>query len=463
MIPLVVAMAFLMEQLDSTIINTAIPNIAKSLQVTPLQMSLAVAAYVLAVAIFIPVSGWFADRYGARRVFVAALTIFTLGSVLCGVAQNFAMLVVMRVVQGLGGAMMTPVGRLILLRSFPRSELMTAMTWMTLPAVTGPVMGPLLGGLLTTYLSWRWIFYVNLPFGLIGIALALRFIKLPPETGTGKFDIAGFLMVGGGLGLLQFGLENVSRPVMGPAVTLAALVAASALLIGFWLYARRKEAPAVDLNLFRGRAFRVGSLAGGLCRVGINGVPFLLPLMLQVGFGLSPIGSGSITFIGSAGAIVIRSQLNKLVRAHGFRIVLVTSAIAGSVALVGFSLMEPQTSHWILLLWVFFFGLTRSAQFMTSNTLSYSEMPNSHLSRATSLGGAMQQLSVSFGVSLSAVLLALVSARGHALTPARFHEVFLLTAIVPLMAIPGFMTLPAITGTRPANTAQAVAEMETTD
>ena len=242
-----------------------------------------------------------------------------------------------------------------------------------------------------------------------------------------------------------------------------AAVAAIALLIGFGLYARRREAAAVDLTLFHGRAFRVGSLAGGLCRVGINGVPFLLPLMLQVGFGLSPIGSGSITFIGSAGAIVIRSQLAKVVRRHGFRIVLVTSAVAGSVALLGFALMEPSTPHAILLLWVFFFGLTRSAQFMTSNTLSYSEMPNSHLSRATSLGGAMQQLSVSFGVSLSAVLLALVSAHGHVLTPARFHEVFLLTAVVPLLAIPGFMTLPAATGTRPANPAQTVAELETTD
>ena len=463
MIPPVVAMAFLMEQLDSTIINTAIPDIAKSLQVTPLQMSLAVAAYVLAVAIFIPVSGWFADRFGARRVFVAALIIFTIGSALCGIAQDFAMLVVMRVVQGLGGAMMTPVGRLILLRSFPRSELMTAMTWMTLPAVTGPVIGPLLGGVLTTYLSWRWIFYVNLPFGLLGIALALRFIKLAPETNTGKFDFAGFLMVGGGLGLLQFGLENVSRPVVPPAMTAMALVAATALLAGFGLYARRKDAPAVDLSLFRGRAFRVGSLAGGLCRIGINGVPFLLPLMLQVGFGLSPIGSGSITFIGSAGAIVIRSQLNKLVRRHGFRIVLVTSAIAGSVALAGFALMAPHTPHWVLLLWVFFFGLTRSAQFMTSNTLSYSEMPNSHLSRATSLGGALQQLSVSFGVSLGAVLLALVSAHSHALTPERFHEVFLLTAIVPLLAIPGFMTLPATTGRQPMTTPQTIAEMENQD
>ncbi|HEX4179145.1 MAG TPA: MFS transporter, partial [Rhizomicrobium sp.] len=382
---------------------------------------------------------------------------------LCGLAQDFTMLVAMRVVQGLGGAMMTPVGRLILLRSFPRSELMTAMTWMTLPAVTGPVIGPLLGGVLTTYLNWRWIFYVNLPFGLLGIALALRFINIAPEPNTGKFDFAGFLMVGGGLGLLQFGLENVSRPVVPLWMTMIALIAAVTLLIGFGLYARRKASPAIDLGLFRRRAFRVGSLAGGLCRIGLNGVPFLLPLMLQVGFGLSPIASGSITFIGSAGAVVIRSQLAKYVRRHGFRIVLIASAVAGSVALIGFSLLGPHTPHAVLLLWVFFFGLTRSAQFMTSNTLSYSDMPDSHLSRATSLGGALQQLSVSFGISLGAVLLAMVSAHSHVLTPMRFHEVFLLTAVVPLLAIPGFMTLPATTGIQPMTPQQTVAEMETQD
>src|ERR1700734_2923976 len=201
MIPLVVAMAFLMEQLDSTIITTAVPDIARSLHVTPVQMSLAVAAYVLAVAVFIPVSGWFADRFGARRVFVSALAIFTLGSALCGLARSFEMLVAMRVVQGLGGAMMTPVGRLILLSSFPRSQLMTAMTYTTLPAIIGPVIGPLLGGILTTYLSWRWIFYVNLPFGLIGIALALRFVENIRDPAIGKFDFTGFLMVGCGLGL----------------------------------------------------------------------------------------------------------------------------------------------------------------------------------------------------------------------------------------------------------------------
>jgi EmrB/QacA subfamily drug resistance transporter len=460
MIPLVVAMAFLMEQLDSTIITTAVPDIARSLNVAPLQMSLAVAAYVLSVAIFIPVSGWFADRFGARRVFVAALVVFTIGSMLCGLAQSFPMLVAMRVVQGLGGAMMTPVGRLILLRSFPRSELMTAMTWMTLPAITGPVIGPLLGGVLTTALSWRWIFYVNLPFGLLAIALALRFVKNMPEERVPRFDFAGFLMVGCGLGLLQFGLENIGRPVVSAPVVLAATVAAVLLLLGFGLYARRAATPVIDLGLFGRRSFRVGTLAGGLARVGLNGVPFLLPLMLQVGFGLSPVTSGSITFVGAIGAVAMRSLLAKLVRRHGFRFVLTASAVAGALAVAGFSFIGPQTPHWMILLWVFFFGLTRSSQFMTSNTLSYSDMPDSHLSRATSLGGVLQQLSVSFGVSVSALLLALVSRHVAVPSPALFHEAFLLSALIPLLAIPGFLTLASSDGVRPPSLQKQIAQAE---
>jgi EmrB/QacA subfamily drug resistance transporter len=463
MIPMMVAMAFLMEQLDSTIITTAVPDIARNLHVTPVQMSLAVAAYVLAVAVFIPVSGWFADRFGTRRVFVSALAVFTLGSALCGLAQSFEMLVAMRVLQGLGGAMMTPVGRLILLRSFPRSQLMTAMTYTTLPAIVGPVIGPLLGGILTTTLSWRWIFYVNLPFGLLGMLLAMRYITNIRETKVARFDFPGFLMVGGGLGLFQFGMENVSRPVVSLWTIALTIVAAVALLLGFGFYAGRTAAPAVDLGLFRMRSFRVGTLAGGLCRIGMNGVPFLLPLMLQVGFGLSPIASGSITFVGSIGAVLIRSLISPALRRHGFRIVLILSAIIGSATLAGFALLGPQTPHWLIMLYVFVFGLMRSAQFMTSNTLAYSDMPDSHLSRATSLGGVLQQLSVSFGVSVGAVLLSLVSLHSHILTPERFHETFLLMAIIPLLAVPGFMALRAEDGVKVTGLKRAVAEMEGQD
>src|SRR6202522_3887922 len=238
-IPLIVAVDFLMEQVDSTIITTAVPAIARNLHVTPVQMSLAVAAYVLAVAVFIPVSGWFADRFGTRRVFVSALAVFTLGSALCGLAQSFEMLVAMRVLQGLGGAMMTPVGRLILIRSFPRDQLITAMTYMTLPAIIGPVIGPVLGGALTTYASWRWAFFINVPFGLAGAALALRFVDDGAPVRPPRFDFTGFLLFGLGIALLQYGFEAVGRAAAPPTLIVAMLGVAGVLIAAFVLHVRR--------------------------------------------------------------------------------------------------------------------------------------------------------------------------------------------------------------------------------
>jgi EmrB/QacA subfamily drug resistance transporter len=440
-IPMIVAVAFLMEQLDSTIITTAIPDMAASLGTTPLRMNLAVSMYILTLAVFIPVSGWFADRYGSRRIFALALFVFTLGSALCGMATSFEMLLVTRAIQGLGGAMMTPVGRLILLRSFPRSELVTAMTYMTLPAILGPVIGPLLGGFLTTYVSWRWIFYVNLPFGFIGIVLALRYVEDVRAEHRTRFDFGGFFLVGAGLALVQYGIENIGRPTIPPLAIAAVLVAAVLLLLAFTRYAKRVSAPAVDLTLFRIRSFWVGTLAGGLCRVGLNGVPFLLPLMLQVGFGVSPITSGSLTFLSSFGALIVRPVLSVLLRLFGFDRVLAGSAVLGSVILAGFALMEPDTPHWIIGIHILLFGLVRSVQFMSSNTLSYADTPAEKLSRATSLGGVLQQLSVSFGVSIAAMLLGLVSIESHVLTPERFHEAFLLMAVIPLLSLPGFFML----------------------
>jgi EmrB/QacA subfamily drug resistance transporter len=441
LIPSVIAIAFLMEQLDSTIITTAIPQMARSLATTPIRMNLAVTAYVLTLAVFIPLSGWFADRFGARRIFVLALTIFTVGSALCGLAESFAMLLATRVLQGLGGAMMTPVGRLMLLRSFPRRDLVTAMTYMTLPAIIGPVIGPLLGGFLTTYSSWRWIFYVNLPFGLIGILLTLRYMEDVPGDRTVNFDFAGFMMFGCAVALVQIGMDNIDRPALPIAATAGLFVAAAALLFGFSRYARRIVSPVVDLTLFRQRSFAIGTLAGGVCRTALNGTPFLLPLMLQVGFGMSPIASGSLTFLSTAGAIAMRLVVGRVLRWFGFQKVLIGSAIVASTVLAGFTLIGPETPRWLIGAYVILFGLTRSTQFMSSNTLSYSDIPSEHLSHATSLGGLIQQLTVSFGVSLSAVLLSVLSLHGHTLTPARFHEVFLVTALLPLLALPGFLRL----------------------
>lgn len=440
-IPGIVAVAFLMEQLDSTIIVTAIPDMAASLGTTPLRMNLAITTYVLTLAMFIPVSGWFADRFGARRIFALALFVFTLGSVLCGMATSLPMLVATRALQGFGGAMMTPVGRLILIRSFPRSQMMTAMTYVTLPAIVGPVVGPLLGGFLTTYLSWRWIFWVNLPFGIIGMLVALRYVEDTRHDTAMKFDFPGFLMVGFGCVALQYGIENVGRPTIPAFAIVAVLLLAGLLLAGFGRYARNVRSPAVDLTLFKLRTFRIGTLSGGICRVGLNGVPFLLPLMLQVGFGMSPMTSGYLTSVSSLSALVIRPVLSRVLRRYGFSRALSWSAVAGAAAVAGFALMEPDTPHWFIMAYIFVFGLTRSSQFMTSNTLSYSDTPAAQLSRATSLGGVLQQLSVSFGVSIAAMLLGLVTLDGSPLTPEKFQTVFLIMAVVPLLGLPGFLRL----------------------
>jgi EmrB/QacA subfamily drug resistance transporter len=440
-IPVVVAIAFLMEQLDSTVITTAIPDMARNLGTTALRMNLAVTTYVLTLAVFIPVSGWFADRFGARKIFTLALLTFTVGSCLCGIADSFAMLVFTRALQGLGGAMMTPVGRLILLRSFPRNQFFTAMIYMSLPALIGPVVGPLLGGFLTTYASWRWIFYINVPFGVLGILLALRFVDEIRGDSTIKFDFRGFLMVGFGLALLQFGIENIGRPTIPLLAVGLVLIGAVLLLTGFARYARGVTAPAVDLTLFHMRSFKVGTLAGGLCRIGMNGIPYLLPLMLQIGFGLTPIESGLLTFVSTFGALIMRPISSRLLRTLGFKRVLFWGAILSAAVIAGFSLIQPDTPHWAIAAYIALFGFVRSMQFMTSNTLSYADMPVDKLSRATSLGGVLQQLSVSFGVSVSAMLLGLVTWQNQPLTPARFHEVFLLMAVISLLSLPGFIIL----------------------
>lgn len=440
-IPMIIAVAFLMEQLDSTIITTAIPTMAVDLGTTVLRLNLAVTAYVLTLAMFIPVSGWLADRFGARRVFVIALLVFTGSSALCGLATNLSELVSARCLQGLGGAMMTPVGRLILLRSFPRSQLVTAMLYMSLPALLGPVIGPLLGGVLTTFASWRWIFFVNIPFGLVGCLLALRFIEETTTKVQARFDLRGFLMLAAGLALLQLGLENLGHPALPPMMVAVILVVAGALLLGFFTYARLRTSSVVDFTLFHVRSFRIGTLSGGISRIALNGSAFMLPLLLQVGMNMSPFQSGLLTFFLALGAISIRPVSTHGLRWFGFRRVLIWSAVLSAALIAGFALAETGMPHWLIAGYIVLLGFARSALFLSANTLSYADMPPEKLSNATSLGGVLQQLSVSFGVSTAALLLSLVKSAEGAPTLADFHEAYLLVAIIPLLAVPGFLRL----------------------
>ena len=442
LIPLVVAFGFLMEQLDSTIITTAIPQMAHSLHETPVRLSLAITSYVLSLAVFIPISGWIADRYGARNVLCAAFTIFTLASAICGLATSLPMLVAMRVLQGVGGAMMTPVGRLILLRSFPKDQLVTAMSYVSIPSLVGPTLGPVLGGLLTTYASWRWIFYVNIPFGIGAILVSWRAVaNTRGEIERTRFDLTGFVICGLGLALLQLFLETIGRGEIGATQEMSLLGISVIVLLAYGWHARRQINPVLDLTLFRIRTFRVGSIAGGLSRTGVNAPPFLLPLLLQLALGMSAIQSGTLTFATSLGAVAIRMLSARLLRRFGFSRLLVGNSVICAAWIAGFALFSRTTPHWAMLLYIAGFGVVRGTQFNACQMLSYAEMPQTKLSRATSLGSVVQQLSMGLGVSFSAALLGILAPPGVTPSLAEFHHVFLLVALLPLAAIPGFRSL----------------------
>jgi EmrB/QacA subfamily drug resistance transporter len=441
LIPLVVAFGFMMEGLDSTIITVAIPNMAASLHETPVHLSLAITSYLLSLAVFIPISGWIADRFGARSVICTAFGVFTVASALCGLAQNLPMLVLMRILQGIGGAMMSPVGRLILLRAFPRKELVRAMSYVTIPSLIGPMLGPILGGLITTYASWRWIFYANIPFGVAAIVVAFRIVENVRGAGPSGFDTTGFLICGVALASLQFFLETVGRGAVGIELQVLVCVIGVGCLLGYWRYARRHSNPVLDLTLFGIRTFRVGSLAGGVCRIGISAPAFLLPLLLQLGFGLSPIQSGSLTFATSLGAIPIRYVSAVMLRRFGFGRLLVINSVLCGVSIAGFAVLSRTTPHWVILLAILWLGLVRSVQFNSMQMLSYADMPQAKLSRATSLGSVVQQLTMGLGVSISAAMLGLLAGPSGVPTVPEFRLVFVLVGLLPLAALPGFRTL----------------------
>ncbi len=440
LIPLIVGCAFFMEGLNSTMIAVAIPAMAKSLGETPLRLSLVITAYLLSLAVFIPVSGWIADRFGARRVFCAAVLIFAGGSALCGMADNLPMLIAMRVVQGFGGAMMTPVGRLVLLRSFPRTALVSAMNWMTIPSMIGPMVGPVIGGVLTDYASWRWIFFLNIPIGVLGGALALWFFKDFRAPAPARFDLVGFAIIGVALFMLELALENLGHPVLPMALGVVFFPMAAVMLLSYWHHARHSPAPVLDLDLLQIKTFNIGTVIGGLCRVGLDATPFLLPLLFQVGFGRSATEAGLLTFSSMFGAMAVRSLSRQLLRLTGFRRALVGGALLSGAVTAGFALLSAASPVWVVVLIVFASGCVRSIQYLALNTISYADVPPEMLSRATGFGGVAQQLARGFGVAIGAALLAVVSgsepvATGH------FRIVFVLIGLLPLLSALGFMRL----------------------
>ncbi len=445
---LIVACALLMQNLDSTVVATALPVMAKAFGADPVRMNLALTSYLLSLAVFVPASGWMADRFGSRTVFRIAIVVFTIGSVLCGRATSLGFLVGARILQGMGGAMMLPVGRLLLLRSVQKSDIVAAMAWLTMPALIGPVLGPPVGGFITTYWSWRWIFDINVPIGVLGVVLVSLFINDVREPKPSRFDGVGLALSGVCLAGLMFGLETAGRGAV-PAVASAALIGVGgACGVGYYLHARRRRHPVLELSLLRIPTFGVSVFAGSLFRIGIGAIPFLLPMMLQLGFGNSAAESGLITFASAAGALLMKPATQWALRIAGFRPTLLWNAVISAALLAACAAFRPTWPlggiYAILLLGGFF----RSLQFTAYNALAYADIPRERMSAATSFYSTFQQLFLTIGIAVGAASLEFTSAmNGHATpTPHDFSLAFLVVSFFSLLAAPASLLMPREAG-----------------
>ena len=433
---LIVASALFMEQVDGTVLATALPTMARSFNVDALHMNVALTAYLLSLAVFIPASGKAADRFGSRTVFRGAIALFTLGSILCAQAPTLAFLVGARILQGVGGAMMVPVGRLVLLRSVSKAELVSAMTWLMIPATIGPIVGPPLGGFIVTYLDWRWIFYLNVPIGVVGMALVTRYIAEVREPGRVNFDLGGMALSGVALASTMAGLELASRGV-GSSRLAAGLVVVGVLAgVFYWRHARGHPQPVLDFRLMRIATFRLSVLGGTLSRISVGSMPFLLPMMLQIGFGMSPAQSGLITFSSSAGSLFMRLSAPIFLRRLGFRNVLVWIGLISTLLLgttAAFRPSWPQAGLYAVLLVGGFF---QSLQFIAYNTIAYADVPRPRMSAATSFYTTFQQLALSLGIATAAASLAgSMGWRGHDVPElVDFSTAFVVVAFISLLA-----------------------------
>jgi EmrB/QacA subfamily drug resistance transporter len=436
---MLVAATFFMENLDGTIIATAIPQMARSFGTHAADMSLGITAYLLTLAVFIPISGWTADRFGVRRVFTSAIALFTVASVLCGITNTFSEFVAARVLQGIGGAMMVPVGRLAVLRSTPKAGLMRAIAIVTWPGLIAPVIGPPLGGFLTTYFSWRWIFYLNVPLGAIGVLVSMRLLDNRREQDSHSFDVVGFVLCGLGCATLLYAMELIGRGDISWKKVGFFLTLSISCLTCAWLHLKRVKHGAIDLSTLKIRTFAVVMGGGSLSRISISAVPFLLPLMFQVGFGMDAFRSGLLTLAVFAGNLAMKVVTTRIVRRFGFRSVLLVNGVIASMTLAMTSLISAATPTGIIFFVLFISGLARSLQFTALNTLSFADVPKSQLSAATSFSSTIQQLSVGIGVAVGAMSLQLarwISGHGpDAMAAGDFQMAFLFVAIIGLVGV----------------------------
>jgi len=444
-VALIVACALFMENLDGTIITTALPAMAESFGESPVHLSIGVTAYILSLAVFIPASGWVADRCGSRNVFFAAIAVFTVGSMLCGLCNSLVELALARVLQGIGGAMMVPVGRLVMLRSVVKSEIVRAMAYLTVPAMIGPVLGPPVGGFITTYFSWRWVFFLNLPIGALGMFLVWRLIENQREDETPPLDWLGLVLTGTALGCLVYGFDLIGNP--GGDATLTRVLLGGGLAVGALavLHARRHPHPLIDISLLRIPTFGVTISGGSLFRVSTGAIPFLLPLMLQVGFGMTAFGSGLLTFGAAAGSMAMKTTARFALRQFGFRTVFIGNGVICAASILACALFTAATPAALIFAVLVVGGFFRSLQYTSLNSMAYADIPPPRMSAATSFSSMMQQFSNGMGVALGALLLqVVVMARGAAGTvPAAddYRAAFVAAGVLALVSIPFFLRL----------------------
>jgi EmrB/QacA subfamily drug resistance transporter len=414
LLPWLVAVAFFMEALDTTILNTAVPAIARSLGVAPLSMKSVLSSYTLSLAVFIPLSGWVAMRFGTRRVFAAAIGLFTLGSLLCGLSGSIELLVVCRVLQGCGGAMMLPVGRLTMVRTFAKSEYMRALSFVAIPGLVGPMLGPTVGGFLIEYFHWSVIFFVNIPIGLAGLWMVYR--HLPDYRGLQRdpLDVAGFVLFGLGIALLSYVLEVFGEHTLGAAQVLCLLALAAVLLGAYGLNSSRIARPLLQLDLLQLRSFRTSNIGSFVTRIGLGGIPFLLPLLYQVGFGFNAIQSGLLFMPLPFAAMSLRFLIPRLLRRFGYRRVLIADTTALGLTLALFATVTVHTPLWVLVLLVFGLGFMQSILFTSLNTFSIADITDAEASNASTISSTVQQMSLSFGIAAASLVTAVF-------VPDRFH------------------------------------------
>jgi len=454
-LPWLVAVALFMEHLDATILNIAIPSMAASLGVEPLSLKSVVTSYMLSLAVFIPISGWVADRFGTRRVFILAVALFMFSSLLCGMAMNEPWLVAARVLQGMGGALMTPVGRLVLVRSFPRSELITAMNYVIIPALLGPLLGPLVGGVIVHWLHWRVIFFVNLPFGLAGLWFAFHYMPAFLDDEVAPFDWPGFLMFGAGAATLSYVLEVFGENTLSPAGLGMLLSVATVLLLAYGWHAGRAPAPVLNLTLFRLRTFRISVLGGSVTRLGIGGMPFLLPLLYQIGMGF-PAWQAGLLMMPQVIAAILMKLISKWILAWwGHKRVLIVNTLCFGAAIAMFSLVAPGTPTLFILALSFLQGFFASLQFTSMNSLIYAEVHYRDASKANSIASTAQQLSLSFAVAVVSLVTAWYLGSAAQTDPAyvlpALHKSFLTMGGLTVVSTLSFVGLYAHDGDNVSN------------